>query len=88
MEYFQFFIVRTVQTVLWALSLLMLLRALLSWFIVEDGNPLMSVLYAVTEPFIAPVRALCDRFGWFADSPMDIPFTLTFLIIVILNSFL
>lgn len=88
LEYFLFFIVRTVQVILWALSLAMFLRAILSWFVMEEGGPLMSFLYAVTEPFIAPIRALCERFGWFADSPMDIPFVMTFLIIMILNTVL
>lgn len=44
-----------------------LLRAILSWF-VDPYSRIMQILYTVTEPFVAPVRALLNRF--FGDMQM------------------
>ena len=44
-----------------------LIRAILSWF-VDPYSRIMQILYAVTEPFVAPVRALIMRF--FGEMPM------------------
>ncbi|MBQ1258183.1 MAG: YggT family protein [Clostridia bacterium] len=44
-----------------------LLRAILSWFI-DPYSRIMQILYAVTEPFIAPIRAVLSRF--MGDMPM------------------
>ena len=45
-----------------AVQLLMFVRALLSWFPIDDDNPILQFTTAATEPFILPVRALLDRF--------------------------
>ncbi|MBQ4112199.1 MAG: YggT family protein [Clostridia bacterium] len=58
-------------------SLAMLGRAILSWFPTDGPTRLGSFLYVITEPFIIPVRALCNRFGWFQGLPLDMPFLLT-----------
>ena len=58
-------------------SLAMLGRAILSWFPTDGPTRLGSFLYVITEPFIMPVRALCNRFGWFQGLPLDMPFLLT-----------
>lgn len=67
----------------------MLLRAILSWlFIDEAGNVFTSILYAVTEPFIVPIRYLCERFGWFEGLPIDMSFFLTAILLSVIRSFL
>ena len=58
-------------------SLAMLGRAILSWFPTDGPTRLGSFLYVITEPFIIPVRALCNRFGWFQGLPLDMPFLIT-----------
>ena len=64
----------------------MLVRAVLSWFVMGDGSsPLMSFLYVITEPFIIPVRAICNRFGWFRGLPMDMSFFLTTALLGLIN---
>lgn len=61
-------------------------RAILSWFIMGDGeNKIYLFLYYATEPFIMPVRALCNRFGWFQGIPIDIPFMISSLCIALLS---
>ncbi len=47
-----------------------------------------NFLFGVTEPFIVPVRALCDRFGWFEGLPIDMPFFLTFILLSVLTAVL
>ena len=55
-------------------SVALLVRAILSWFVREGDSPFSSLLILITEPLILPVRHLCDRFGWFQGVPMDVPF--------------
>ncbi|MBQ4156927.1 MAG: YggT family protein [Clostridia bacterium] len=44
-----------------------LIRAILSWF-VDPYSRIMQILIQVTEPFVAPIRALLSRF--MGDMPM------------------
>ena len=64
----------------------MLIRAVLSWFTMGDGqSPLGHFLFVVTEPFILPVRMLCAKFGWFQGLPMDMSFLITTLLLSLSN---
>ena len=65
----------------------MLLRAILSWFVMGGGK-FTNFLYAVTEPFIAPVRALFEKMNWLQNSPIDFSFVVTYLLISFLTIFL
>jgi len=65
----------------------MLLRAILSWFVMGGGK-FTNFLYAVTEPFIAPVRALFEKMNWLQNSPIDFSFMVTYLLISFLTIFL
>lgn len=78
----------TVRIFLGALEIAMFARAILSWFPIDEDNPLLGFLDSVTEPFIAPVRALLERFDLFQDFPLDIAFFITFIIISILAAVL
>ena len=71
-----------VYVALSALQFAMLARAILSWF-PDIGGKLVDVLYAITEPLIYPIRRLFERMGWFQGSPIDISFSVTFLLITI-----
>jgi len=62
----------------------MLLRAILSWFVMGGGK-FTNFLYAVTEPFIAPVRALFEKMNWLQNSPIDFSFMVTYLLISFLT---
>ncbi|MBQ2545961.1 MAG: YggT family protein [Clostridia bacterium] len=78
----------TLRILLYAFQLLMLARAIVSWLPLDEDSPVENFLYAVTEPVIAPVRALCERFGWFEGLPVDMSFFITFLLITVLTAFL
>ena len=59
------------------LSGAMLVRAILSWFPLDEENKLVAFFYYLTEPIIMPMRMLFDRFGWGRTSPIDLPFLVT-----------
>lgn len=69
------------------LQFAMLLRAILSWFVMGGGK-FISFLYAITEPFIVPVRALFEKMNWLQNSPIDFSFMVTYLLISFLTIFL
>lgn len=76
----------TVQALLSVVQLCFLVRALLSWFPIREDNPFLTLTAMVTEPFIIPVRALFDRFGWFQNLPIDVPFFVSFLLVNAIGS--
>ena len=69
-----------VSIFLMALQVAMTLRAILSWFVM-GGNKLTDFLYAVTEPFIYPIRSLFERMNWLQGTPIDFSFMITYLLI-------
>ena len=69
------------------IQLAMLLRAIFSWFPM-DSNRFTNFLYGVTEPVIYPIRRLFFKLNWFQESPLDIPFLITSLLIVVVLMFL
>ena len=66
----------------------MLVRAVLSWFPIRDDNPILRFVVMVTDPLIAPIRALFDRMGWFRNFPLDMSFFVTFLLLSAASSVL
>lgn len=81
MEYIVFVIVRLARALIFGLEIAMLLRAVLSWLPLDEENRLVGWLYCITEPIIAPVRALFDKMGWFSDLPLDMPFFFTYILL-------
>ena len=73
---------------LYVVDIAMLGRAVLSWFPTDGPTRIGAFLYVVTEPFILPIRNLCNRFGWFQGTPLDMPFLITSLLMMMVSSFL
>jgi len=46
------------------------IRVLLSWFPIDPRNPLVTILYEVTEPILEPLRRVVPRLGMIDISPM------------------
>ena len=82
MSLFVIIIKNFVIVFLTAVQFAMLARAILSWFPM-NSNKLTDFLYAVTEPFIYPVRMLFDKMNWFSGMPIDISFLVSYLLITI-----
>jgi uncharacterized protein YggT (Ycf19 family) len=68
----------TVSMLLFALGLLLVLRALFPLFFAEEG-PFYTFLYASTEPMVSPFRAILSRSEFFDSLPFDLSYILAFL---------
>lgn len=53
-----------------ALTMLIFVRAILSWFIQDPGHPVMKILIDLTEPVIRPIRRLMPQTMGFDLSPI------------------
>ena len=71
---------------LMAIQFAMLLRAILSWFPID--NRFVDFLHNVTEPFIYPIRRLFERLGWFQGIPIDISFMVSYLLLSLVTMLL
>ncbi len=76
-------IANVVVLLLTAVQLAMLVRAVLSWFPMDD-NKFTDFLYGVTEPFIYPVRMLFEKLNWFQNLPIDISFMVSYLLLSVI----
>ncbi len=70
------------------ITLCMTVRMIMSFLFMENDSKLGRLLFVVTEPVILPVRLLCDRFGWFGGMPVDMPFFISALLLLIVRLFL
>lgn len=52
------------------LSLAVFARVILSWFPVDPTNPIVKVLFDLTEPILAPFRRVVPRIGMIDLSPL------------------
>lgn len=52
------------------LTVAILARAILSWFPLAPGNPIMTWLNQITEPLLNPLRRVIPRFGMLDITPM------------------
>ena len=77
--------VRLVQFLCSLLTILIIARAVISWFSPRPTNILAIYLYRVTEPFLAPLRRIIPRAGMVDFSPL-LAILLLYLISAILNS--
>ncbi len=71
------------------LTLAIIGRALMSWFPnINPRNPIAEFLVTVTEPILAPIRAVMPRLGLFDFTPMIAILLLNFLVRPVLVSLL
>ncbi len=64
------------------LEMLLILRAVLSWFPAGRDNPVMQLLTLLTEPLLTPVRSLLYRlFPGLQRFPFDISFLIVFAVL-------
>ena len=77
----------TVRLVIMALQAAMFIRAIISWFPMNE-NKFTNFLYAVTEPVVYPVRLLFEKMHWFEGLPIDISFFVAYLLLSMLGLFL
>lgn len=86
MDLWIFMITKAVAMLLMAVQGAMLVRAILSWFPID--NRFVDFIYFVTEPFVAPFRMLFEKLGWFQGLPVDISFVVSYLVITVVLIFM
>ena len=62
--------------ILW---LAILVRVILSWFPVDQSNPIVRIVWEITEPVLAPFRRVIPKIGMFDLSPLAAWLVISFL---------
>lgn len=70
------------------ISLGMMLRILLQFFVNVEENNLFAFCVMVTEPFIFPFRLILSKLNIGQDSPFDFAFLLAYFALTALSVFL
>jgi len=78
-------LINSVHVFLSALTLLLFLRVLLSFFASEESK-LHIFCAVVTEPVVYPVRALLSHIPALENFPIDMTYMATYLILIIVQS--
>ncbi len=63
-------VVGIIITIIQIMTFAILARAILSWFPMKPGNPVVNVLVTVTDPILVPFRRIIPRIGMIDISPM------------------
>lgn len=72
-------VVRFLQYLLQILTFAIIARALLSWISPGLDNPIMRILFEVTEPILGPMRQFVPSIGMFDITPIVALLLLQFL---------
>ena len=64
------------------ISFAMTIRAILSWIFEPEGK-FFHFLFVLTEPAIMPLRKLFYKMNWFQRTPIDVPFMITVLLVIL-----
>ncbi len=63
-------VIGLVQLLFGLYTLVLLVRVLLSWIQINPYNPLVRIVYQLTEPLLAPIRRRLPQSGGLDFSPM------------------
>jgi YggT family protein len=64
------YLISFLYILLQVLLVAILVRVVLTWFPVDPSNPIIRLIYEVTEPVLAPFRRVIPRIGMFDLSPI------------------
>lgn len=87
MEAVFYIIAKVVSIGLSVLSVVMFLRVILQFF-ASPENKFVLFCYAITEPFIIPIRVIMEKLDIGQNSPIDIPFFIAYIMISVLQMML
>ncbi|MBR6727520.1 MAG: YggT family protein [Clostridia bacterium] len=86
MDLFVSILAATVEALLYTLDVCMLIRAVLSFLPISDDNVFLLFVTMVTEPIVAPVRALFEKMDWFQNTPIDVSFFVAYLLLTAVST--
>ena len=81
------FLITFITVLVWVLIAAIFARVLLSWIPMGDGsqlNPLVAIIYQITEPILAPLRRIIPRIGIFDLTP-TIAIIILYVILNVIN---
>ena len=76
MAWFENFLALLLQILLMAIFV----RVLLTWLPIDQNNPIVRVLFDVTEPVLAPFRRVIPKIGMFDLSPIAAMLIIQFIL--------
>lgn len=79
-------IFRAIDIVLLIIQYAIFIRAIISWFPVSRDNPLIRLLYQITEPLLSPVRDFLSRLMSGRYMMVDFSGVIVFLLIGVVRS--
>lgn len=85
MELILFLLAKCVRVFLDIISLAMMLRVILPLFADVDNSPFFMFTVAITEPIVMPVRFILDKLGIGLNTPIDIGFMATYLMLFVID---
>lgn len=68
-----------IATLLQLMAYLIVARALTSWFPNARNNPIVQILFQITDPIMQPLQRIIPRVGMFDFTPMVAVLVLLFL---------
>lgn len=77
-------LIELAQLIIWIYIIAMILLAVMSWVGNTYGNPLVSILYKLTEPLLRPVRSVIPPISGLDLSPLVATMGL-YIVLIILN---
>ena len=83
-----YILAKMVSITLSIVSVAMLVRMILPWFVDPMESRIYELAFLVTEPFVLPVRAFMVKFNIGQDSPIDWAFSITYILIWLLQNLL
>lgn len=64
------FLFRFVSLLCEVLTMIILIRVVMSWFTQNQGSPLVHIVHQVTEPILSPLRRIIPRTGMVDFTPL------------------
>ena len=81
-----FIFAKTISLLLEAVSLAMLVRMILPFFLEPEESRIYAFTCCISEPFIAPIRFIMAKLNVGQDSPIDWSFFAAYLVLMILQT--
>ena len=83
-----YILAKVVEIYLSVVSLAMLLRVILQFFVDVEENKLFTLCVVVSETFVFPFRGIMSKFNLFNNTPLDMPFMIAYLALIAITTFL
>jgi YggT family protein len=79
-------IIKAINLVLRIIEYAILARVIISWLPISRDNPLIRLLYQITEPILAPIRGIIQRSAFGRNMMLDFSPLVAFLLISLIRN--